>query len=98
MGVLTNEPLAALFTDFGVTCTWTVSAVNYSATGLLDMPAETDGALIISNEYSLTLIASEATSLARGQAIVVDGVNYTLREGPRKIDDGKLVKMELSKA
>jgi hypothetical protein len=94
---ISNPDLAALFSDLGVPVTWTVSAVDYGTVGLLDQPDLIDGSAIMSTEYSLTLVAIDASTIYRGQAINVDGVDYIVREDPRKIDDGKLVKMELSK-
>ncbi len=95
---ISDPELATLFSDLGVPVTWTDTSMEDHATvGLLDQPDLIDGSAVISTEYSLTLVASDAATIIRNQAINVDGVDYVVREEPRKVDDGKLVKMELSK-
>ncbi len=90
-----DEDLNALFGDLAVPVTW--SSPDVETMGLLDSPDLTDGSLVMSTEYKLTMVASVAASLPRGKILIVDGEQYTIREAPRKIEDGKLVTMELSK-
>jgi hypothetical protein len=92
-----DSDLDALFSDFGKPVTWSIGPTNYTALGIPDQPDRTDGSSIISTEYSLMMKASDAVSIDRGQAIVVESIPYTVREEPRKLDDGRLVRMELSK-
>lgn len=91
------EDVSTFFADLGVSVTWTVGLTAHSSIGLLDSPDAIDGGLLISTEYKLTMEAAEAVGILKGQAIVVDGTSYIVRESPRGIDDGKLVTMELSK-
>ncbi len=91
------DTLSTFFADLGVPVIWTVGMTDYEAVGLLDTPDSLEGSLIISTEYKLTMKAVDAASITRGQALTVDGVAYTIREAPRKIDDGSFVTMELNK-
>lgn len=92
------EDLDALFEEpFTVAVAWTVSSTDYTAQGLLDEPDLIDGGILMSTEYVLTMKATEASTIRRGQSLTIDGVSYSVRENPRKLSDGKLVRMELSK-
>ncbi len=93
-----DDDLSFMFTDFGVPVTWTdADDEDHETIGLLDIPSEIDGGNILSNEYRLTLKTTDIATITRNLAIVVNGEAYTIREMPRRIDDGKLVTMELSK-
>jgi len=88
-----SEDLSAFLTDFGVSCT----SGAVTALGILDMPGQllADG-MVISTDYQLTAKADDFGGLLYGDAITVDGVNYSVRE-TRRIDDGKMVEISLMK-
>lgn len=88
-----TENLDTFLSDFGVT----VVLGSTTGTGVLDTPDQFVGdGLSISTDYSLLCKFSEFGGAAYGDAITVDGVSYTVRE-VRKIDDGKLCRIGLSK-
>lgn len=70
--------------DFGVSCT----AGAITAKGILDMPGQViaDG-MVITTDYSLLVRTADFGGLLYGDAITVNGINYTVREA-RKLDDG----------
>lgn len=88
-----TEDLDIFLADFGVSCT----AGAVTANGILDMPSQvlSDG-MVLSTDYTLTAKASSFGSLIRGDAIAVDGVNYTVRE-TMLMDDGMFVQIGLQK-
>jgi len=87
-----SEDLSVFLTDFGVSCT----SGAVTAMGILDMPGQVlaDG-MVISTDYQLTCKAADFGGLLYGDAITVDGVNYSVRE-TRRIDDGKMVEISLT--
>ena len=88
-----TEDLSIFLEDFGVSCT----AGAVSALGILDMPTQVlAGDQILSTDYTLTAKASDFGNLLYGDAIIVAGVAYTVREA-RLIDDGALVELGLQK-
>jgi hypothetical protein len=88
-----TENLSAFLGDFGVSCTSGAT----TALGILDMPGQViaDG-MVITTDYTLTALADNFGGLLYGDAITVDGVNYSVRE-TRRIDDGKMVEISLMK-
>jgi hypothetical protein len=50
----------------------------------------------VSSQYQL-MYRRSAVTLARAQSLTVDGVTYTVREVPRKLDDGAFGTALLSK-
>jgi len=88
-----SENLSLFLTDFGVSCT----SGAVTALGILDMPGQVlaEG-MVISTDYQLTAKADDFGGLLYGDAITVDGVNYSVRE-TRRIDDGKMVEISLMK-
>lgn len=90
------ESLSAFFAaaDFGVTATHG----GESAQVILDAP-NTDilGGRGMTTEPSILYKTGDLPTLKRGDAIVVDGVNYTVNETPQSVDDGKLRRALLSK-
>jgi len=65
--------------------------------GFLLMPSQLvlDG-MVITTDYTLTVLADDFGGLLYGDAITVDGVNYGVRE-TRKLDDGTWSEILLSK-
>jgi hypothetical protein len=88
-----NEDLSVFLADFGVSCT----SGSITALGILDQPGQilADG-MVITTDYQLTAKANDFGGLLYGDAITVDGTYYQVRE-TRKIDDGALVEIFLSK-
>lgn len=88
------EDPTAFLGDFGLT----VTAGATSGLGILDMPGEYvgDGDIIISTDYTLRCQASKFGSLEYGDPVVVDGLNYTVRDN-RLVDDGVFTLLTLSK-
>jgi hypothetical protein len=80
--------------DFGVT----VTAGAVEGLGILDMPGEdvADGR-VITTEYLLRCQVSKFGELAYGDSVTVDGVSYTVREQPLRIDDGVFCLVLLTK-
>ena len=90
-----EEDLEAFLEDFGKPCQ--AGAVAFTA--LLDQPDELmqlQRASVHSRQYELTYITT-AVSLARDQAVTVNGAPYTVREAPRQIDDGAFSRVLLTK-
>lgn len=80
--------------DFGVAVVWG----EVEGLGLLDSPEELAAAgVVISCEYGLRVRTDEFGAITEGAEITVDGDAYTVRT-PRKIEDGKFMVLELSKA
>ena len=88
-----TEDLSVLFDDFGVTVSWT----TVTALGLLDKPDLIEDQIVAATDYVLTVQTDVFSGLANGASLTVDGTAYTVRGAPRKIDDGKLMKVSLSK-
>ena len=88
-----TEDLDVFLADFGVSCT----AGDTTANGILDMPSEeVIGGMVLSTDYSLTTRFSNFGTLIAGDAIEVDGEDYTVRQN-RRIGDGKFVEIALQK-
>ena len=80
---------AVFLADFGVPCVGPAPD-NVAFVALLDQPDELQligEAGAHTRQYALTYATGDVT-LARGQAITVDGLGYTVREAPRRRDDG----------
>ena len=79
--------------EFGVSCTLGASTF----VGILDSPVEVlAGGMALSREYSLLAKTSDVSTAARGTAITVASVSYTVREN-RALDDGLFSELLLSK-
>jgi hypothetical protein len=65
--------------------------------GFLIMPGQVilDG-MVISTDYTLTVLTDDFGGLLYGAGITVDGINYSVREA-RKVDDGTFSEILLSK-
>jgi hypothetical protein len=89
-----QDTLAFLNVDeFGVSCTLGASTF----VGILDSPVEVlAGGMALSREYSLLAKTSDVSTAARGTAITVASVSYTVREN-RALDDGLFSELLLSK-
>ncbi len=61
------------------------------------MPDEINDGLIISTEYRLTVKTSIFDGLSVEETMTVEGDSYVVRE-VRKTDDGKFMKVSLSKS
>jgi hypothetical protein len=90
----TEADLDALLADFGVDVT---GPSSMSGLGILDEPERVvvDGQLI-SEDYILTVKTAEFGLLKYEDELTVDGEDFKVRE-PLKIDDGKVLKVMLSK-
>lgn len=84
--------------DFGLPCIKMQG--NVSFLGILDMPDNSVSfsgvADALSTDYSLTYLTTEV-SFKRGDAVTVNGVNYTARGVGEKQDDGIFSKVALQK-
>lgn len=88
-----GDDLDVFFGTFGVP----VEANGLTGTGIIDMPTLAIGdGMVLSDEYLLTCKASEFGSLSCNATVYVDDGEYRVRE-VRKIDDGKLCEISLSK-
>lgn len=92
-----DENLDALFLDFGAEIVAVVGPTTYTFKGILDMPDQIIGGLAQSTEYLLTVKTSDIQNLTEDQNLTVDGASYRLRGPFRKIDDGILSRVELTK-
>jgi len=74
-----------------------VTAGSVSGLGILDMPSEiiADG-VVLTTDYKLTCEASKFGDLLHGDAVTVDGTNYTVRN-TALIDDGAFCEVMLQK-
>lgn len=89
------EDTAVFLADFGVLCSR--GATNF--TGLLDTPDndfDVGGMPIQSTEYLLTY-RSAAITLVKGDAIVVNGVGFTVRSSDNLLEDGVFSAAKLTK-
>jgi hypothetical protein len=76
-----------------------VVAGAVTTTGMFDRQSELIlDDQVISVENALTVKTSELGTLSYGQAIVVGGVNYTVRQEPMRIGDGMLCVVPLQAA
>jgi len=80
--------------DFGVP----VTAGALSGLGILDQNSEMLlGDQVVSVDYALTCEVALFGGLSYGSAITVDGVNYQVRHGPTRLDDGTFCVVPLAK-
>lgn len=91
------ENLDVFLRDFGAP----VVAGAFSCTGILDQPDEAlhmGGGQHLSTMYQLTVKSSDAVAggFARGTALTVNGVAFTVREVLQE-DDGAFSKLTLTK-
>jgi len=88
-----DENLDVFFSTagFGVS----VTKGDDTGVGILDMPNEivADG-VVLTTDYKLLVKTADFTSITRGDAITVDGTDYTVRE-PMLMDDGKITQIFL---
>jgi hypothetical protein len=87
-----TEDLDVFFSDFAVD----VVSGDSTFKGILDQPDEIVGQFGISTEYVLTCKSSDVSGLDNGSTVTIDSADYTVRD-VRKLDDGKLSKLSLSK-
>lgn len=87
------EELDLFLMDFGVP----VTAGSVSGLGVFDMPSQVvaDG-MVLTTDYKLTVKTSQFGSLLYGDGVMVDGVNYQVREAMR-LDDGRMTELMLTK-
>jgi len=79
--------------EFGVS----VTAGATTGVGILDMPSEiiADG-VVLTTDYKLICESLKFGSLLSGDAVIVDGINYTVRN-TALIDDGAFCELMLQK-
>jgi hypothetical protein len=83
------EDTAAYLADFGVPSSFTSGATTYTPLVIFDEPDEGIlGNRGISTQYEITYRTGDLPGLTNGSSITVKGQIYTLREPPKKIDDG----------
>ncbi len=88
-----EEELRGFFSDFSVPCIWG----SYSFDGIFDAPDElAAGGVVVSTEYTLLVKSNDIVGMRDGAVISVSGEQYEVRYA-RKIDDGKLTRLVLSK-
>ncbi|RCS59721.1 head-tail joining protein [Parvibium lacunae] len=84
------EDLALLFADFGVPASITVNGVTQTATVLFNKgDANIFADMQSSTDYNIIYPAASLLGIKHGMPIVVDGVQYTVREATA-INDGAL--------
>jgi hypothetical protein len=89
----TEDPTDFLV-DFGVT----VTASGTTGLGIPDMPDEyLHNERAITTEYLLLAETSKFGTLGYNDSITVEGVAYTVREQPLKVDDGTFCLVLLTK-
>jgi hypothetical protein len=89
-----TENMGALFVDFGVPASWGA----LQATVLFDQPTRnTLGDLVIDEEPAITLNTDTWPGLAHGDAVIVDGAAYHVRE-ISLLDDGRIKRATLRTA
>nr|BAR25450.1 hypothetical protein [uncultured Mediterranean phage uvMED] len=95
MAISFKEDLDAFFDTPGFTVSVASSAA--SGVGYLDSPSEiiADG-VILTTDYSVVVKTSTFSTIKNGDAMNVDGIDYTVRE-PMLLDDGKLMRIMLMK-
>ncbi len=86
------ENLDAFFDDFSVSVTFGATSFK----GILDTPDDFVGGVAVSTEYSLLVKSSNITTLEELDTVTIDGASYKVR-AIRKVDDGKLSRVGLSK-
>ena len=88
-----GDDLTPFFGDFALE----VIAGSVAGLGILDCPTMALGdGMVLSDEYLLTCQTADFGAVAPYSEIQVDGEAYTVRE-VRRIDDGKLCEISLSK-
>lgn len=93
------ESLDLFLADFGTSVSWTPSAggATQIAQAIFERPDENLlGDRVRSREYQLTLRSDRLPGCDTGEAVVIAGQNYTVRES-RQIDDGAFKSITLSK-
>ena len=87
------EDLDAFFDTPG----FTVPVVFGSTTGVgyFESPVVADGVLL-TTDFSVLVKTSDFSTVASGDAMTVDGENFTVRE-PMRLDDGKIMRVMLMK-
>lgn len=82
------------FPEFGVSAEYADMRVLVT----LDMPDQGIlGDRMLSTQYLMTYASADLPGLKHGDALIVDGMNYSVVD-VRKIDDGKLSHAELQRA
>jgi hypothetical protein len=94
-----TENLDLYFDDFGVSVSWEKdNNTTVETMGVLDMPdEELGGGLLQSTEYSLLVKTAEFIGIQKDDEIIVDGEDYVVRSSLKRVDDGKLARIGLSK-
>lgn len=95
MTISFTEDLDAFFDTPGFTVPVTFGAVT--DVGYFESPTEiiADG-VVLTTDYAVVVKTSVFSSVARGDAMTVDSVAYTVRE-PMLLDDGKIMRIMLMK-
>lgn len=88
-----TDDLNIFFADFGVT----VTSGAVSGMGILDMPGEVIvNNTVLSTDYSVTIRTADFGNLLYGASVVVDGLNYEVRDC-LPVADGAFSVLVLSK-
>lgn len=76
----------------------TASFGAQTAEVFLDAPdEEAIGGEVLTREYAIVYRATQLTGLTRGSSITVNGNNYVVRQEPRAVDDGALLRALLTR-
>ena len=95
MALSFTEDLDAFFDTPG----FTVPVVFGATTGVgyFESPNEIIADdIVLTTDYAVVVKTSDFASVARGDTMTVEGVNYTVRE-PMRLDDGKIMRVMLMK-
>ena len=88
------DDTAAYISAFGIAATLAGAAV----TAVVDTAAETVLDDVITVSPAATLRAVDAPAAAAGQALVADGITYTVRQVLRMPPDGAMLRLVLARA
>jgi hypothetical protein len=81
--------------DFGVPAIFG----EHSATVILDQPdAEIFDRQLVAGDVSISYVAGELEGLQKGSVINVDGIDYKVTHPPMRIQDGKLMQVQVTAA
>jgi len=91
-----TEDLSVFFDQavFAVPAVWNGQTTSV----MLDSPTEDIlGGRGQSNEYRIMLPTSDFAAIRRGDVVTIEGVEYTVRESPDLLTDGKIKSVKLTR-
>lgn len=92
-----DDDLSAFFSDFAVTATWGDDPPE-TAEVILDHP----DVLMLGNDclaadIRMTFRANQLVGIDEGDVVIIDGINYLLRETPASSADGAVMVVSVSR-